>query len=178
VPQVTIRRIADAGAVPLAGLASLLIDAVDGGASVGFLGPLSPDEATAYWRETAAAVGRHLHLWVAEDGEAVIGSVQIARCEKPNGRHRAELQKLLVARSARGRGVATRLMDAAEQYARSIGLRLLVLDTHAGSLAEAVYQHRGWIKVGEVPEYAGLPSGDLIATAYYYLLLTPPPGPR
>lgn len=172
-----VRRVLDSATTPIRGLATLLIDAVDGGASVGFLSPLTVDDATSYWREVAADVGIHRHLWVAEDGDRVVGSVQIAVCEKPNGRHRAELQKLLVARAHRGQGVATALMNAAENYAAELGLRLLILDTHAGSPAEAVYRHRGWNKVGEVPEYAGLPNGDLIATAYYYKLLPPRSAP-
>lgn len=166
-----VRRVVDPATAPTRGLATLLIDAVESGASVGFLSSLTADDATSYWREAAADIGTRLHLWVAEDGDRVVGSVQIAVCEKPNGRHRAELQKLLVARTHRGQGLATALMNAAERYAADLGLRLLVLDTHAGSPAEAVYRHRGWIKVGEVPEYAGLPNGDLIATAYYYKIL-------
>ncbi len=89
-----------------------------------------------------------------------------------NARHRAEIQKLQVLSSFRGQGLSTRLMSAAEAFARANGRTTLVLDTEAGSLAESVYRKLGWQKVGEIPRYAATPDGQLIATAYYYKLLT------
>jgi acetyltransferase len=100
--------------LPLPGLWSLLIDIVDGGASVGFLAPLSAETASAYWHEVAASLGPTLMLWVAEEGDQVVGAVQLAPSPRKNGRHRAEVCKLFVRRSHRGRGVAARLMRALE----------------------------------------------------------------
>lgn len=152
----------------LDGLAALLADAVDGGASVGFLAPLEYDAAMHYWAHTAASLDHDLRLWVAEQGDDVLGSVQLALCGRDNGRHRAEVQKLFVLRSARGHGIASKLMAAVEEHARAAGRSLLVLDTQAGSTAESIYQHLGWRKVGEIPRYAASPDGVLRATAYYY----------
>jgi GNAT superfamily N-acetyltransferase len=164
----TIRRIESAGPRVIEGLCAVLIDAVQDGASVGFLAPLSRETALRYWNQALTAAGDGLVLWIAESGGEVVGTVQLALCAKENGRHRAELQKLLVLRSHRGNGIATALMLAADEYAAANGRRLLVLDTIAGSPAESVYRHLGWRKAGEIPEYAAMPDGELRATAYYY----------
>lgn len=149
-------------------LADLLADAVQGGASVGFLWPLAPDEARDWASSVLAGLGPGLALWVAEIDGQLVGSVQLGPCLKPNGRHRGELMKLLVLQRARGRGVASLLMDALERDARADGLTLLVLDTLVGSQAEAIYRHRGWLHYGSVPDYAAHPDGRLAATACFY----------
>jgi GNAT superfamily N-acetyltransferase len=164
----TIRRIESAEPRVIDGLCALLIDAVHDGASVGFLAPLSRETALQYWKQALAMAGDGVVLWVAESGGEVVGTVQLSLCAKENGRHRAEVQKLLVLRSHRGNGIATALMRAADEYAAANGRRLLVLDTIAGSPAESVYRHLGWRKAGEIPEYAAMPDGELRATAYYY----------
>ncbi|MBY0459393.1 MAG: GNAT family N-acetyltransferase [Gemmataceae bacterium] len=149
-------------------LAELLTDAVDGGASVGFLAPLARADAEAYWRGVFAALGDGVCLWVAEADGRVVGSAQLAPCVKPNGRHRAEVQKLFVLGAFRGRGIATDLMRAVERHAAALGRTLLVLDTQAGSAAETLYRKLGWQKAGEIPDYAASPNGELQATAYYF----------
>ena len=172
--MVTIRRITSHKTISPAQseqLATLLIDAVHGGASVGFLAPLSMARAMAYWQNVYANMGEDSALWVVEAEGEIVGAVQLSLCSKENGRHRAEVQKLFVRRSHRGQHIATALMTAVETHARSIGRTLLVLDTESGSLAETVYQHLGWQKSGEIPQYAGLPNGKLIATAIYYKLI-------
>ncbi len=155
------------------GLSALLIDAVHGGASVGFLAPLSLETAMGYWQQVISSLGKSLVLWVAEHNGVVVGTVQLAMVEKENARHRAEIQKLQVLSSFRGQGLSTRLMASAEAFARANGRTTLVLDTEAGSLAESVYRKLGWQRVGEIPQYAGKPDGQLIATAVYYKLMTP-----
>lgn len=166
--MVTIRRLESAEARVIDGLCHLLIDAVHDGASVGFLAPLSRDTALCYWNQALATRVDGLVLWVAESGGEIAGTVQLRLCAKENGRHRAEVQKLLVLRSHRGNGIATALLRAADGYAAANGRTLLVLDTIAGSPAESVYRHLGWCKAGEIPEYAAMPDGELRATAYYY----------
>ena len=164
----SMRRIRSSADAPLQGLVDLLIDVVDGGASVGFLAPLSRDRAAAYWSQVLASLGSALALWIAEADGRVVGSVQLALCEKENGRHRADLQKLVVLRAYRGRGVAAALVETAEAFARADRRSLLVLDTEAQSPAERVYQRLGWQRVGEIPQYAARTDGELWATAYYY----------
>jgi GNAT superfamily N-acetyltransferase len=150
------------------GLSRLLIESTNGGASVGFLAPMQPATADAYWDEVLSSLGPGRVLWSAEDGGEVVGSVQLSPALKENASHRAEVQKLFVLPAWRGRGIARRLMDALETHARANGRTLLVLDTEAGSPAEAVYRRMGWIKYGEVPGYARNPDGSLRATACYY----------
>ena len=168
-----IRRIAHADEAPRQGLRDLLVDVVDGGASVGFLAPMRAATADRYWDETLADVGPARVLWIAEDAGDVTGSVQLALCEKENGRHRADVQKLFVLTQHRGRGVASKLMAVLEAHARSCGRSLLVLDTLAGSTAEAVYRHLGWNRAGEIPNFAASSDGTLHPTAYYYKILAP-----
>ena len=163
----TLRQVHAAEPGLMGPLSALLIDAVHGGASVGFLAPLSADRARYYWAGVMADIGPAHALWVTEQDGQVLGTVQLSLCTKENGRHRAELQKLLVHSSRRGQGQARQLMTAAEDFARQRGLSLLVLDTLAGSAAEGVYSHLGWQRVGEIPAYAGDPQGRLCATAVF-----------
>ena len=109
---------------------------------------------------------------------SVVGCVQFAPCLKENGRHRAELQKLLVHSSRRGRGIASALMSAAEEAAIRSGISLLVLDTLQDSAAEGVYAHLEWTRAGEIPRYAASPDGELHTTVHYYKLLAPGGGRR
>ena len=150
------------------GLESLLMDSTNGGASLGFLAPMNAATARAYWDDVVASLGEARALWVAEDGDAIVGSVQLAPCLKENGRHRGEVQKLFVLPAWRGRGIARRLMEALEAHAVALRLTLLVLDTEVESAAEHVYRRMGWTRYGEVPDYALTPAGTLHPTACYY----------
>jgi acetyltransferase len=150
------------------GLRALLIDAVEHGASVGFLAPLAPQTAAHYWERAFSSLGTGLYLWVAQSDGVVVGSVQLLPSGKENGLHRAEIQKLIVLKSHRGQGIASQLMQQAEAFARSKDRTLLTLDTQVGSAAESVYRHLGWKKGGEIPGYAAAPDGELLATAYYF----------
>ncbi|WKB55027.1 GNAT family N-acetyltransferase [Eleftheria terrae] len=150
------------------GLCDLLTDCVHGGASVGFLAPVASGTAERYWDQVFAALGPGLQLWVAQRSGRVAGAVQLAPCSKENGRHRAEVQKLLVLRTERRQGVASQLLAAVERQACSEGLRLLVLDTLRGSEAEALYLRQGWQRAGEIPDYAAAPDGSLHPTVYYF----------
>ncbi|MFJ7983606.1 GNAT family N-acetyltransferase [Streptomyces sp. NPDC094447] len=152
------------------GLAALLLDAVDSGASVGFLSPLAADEAAAWWTGAAEEADRGVRdVWAAHgpDG-SLTGVVTLVRAGAANGRHRGEIARLLVHRSARGRGLARRLLAAAEARAAATGLGLLVLDTQTGSPAERLYRGTGWTAAGTVPDYAADPAGVLRATTLYY----------
>jgi len=155
----------------LAALAALLQDSVHGGASVGFLAPLSDAEATAYWQAIDAELGPLLYCWVAEQHGQIVGTVQLARCGKANGRHRGEIQKLMVHSRARGQGIARLLMQEAETMARAVGCRTLVLDTDSASLAATLYPKLGWVHAGDIPDFAASPDGRLHATRYFYKLL-------
>ena len=168
--DVVVRRVDDGETSLIGSLGDLLIDAVHSGASVGFLAPVARATADRYWHDVFAAMssGDDLLLWVAEAQGQVVGSVQLALCPKENGRHRAEVQKLLVHRTARGKGFSTLLMQAVEAEARSRSRSLLVLDTLLGSHAEEVYRHLGWSRAGEIPDFATSPDGELFPTVYYF----------
>ncbi|MEW2634824.1 GNAT family N-acetyltransferase [Streptomyces sp. NPDC048389] len=155
------------------GLAALLLDAVDDGASVGFTASLTSAQAAAWWTSLAPHLADEgVILWTAHDGDHLIGTVQL-RCEtSPNGRHRAEIAKLLVHRAARGRGTARRLLTTAEESARAGGRTLLMLDTQTGGAAEHLYRTTGWTPLGTVPDYAADPSGTLRPTTFFHKTLS------
>lgn len=153
----------------LPGLCDVLTDCVQGGASVGFMAPYTLEDAAAYWETVLLAVedGGSL-LFVAWKAERVLGTVQLGIRQFPNQPHRADLKKLLVHRSARGKGVATALMAAAEAEAARRGKLLLVLDTATGSPAEDLYRRIGWTVSGIIPDYALYPDGRFCDTTVYY----------
>ncbi len=164
---------AQPSAADLAALAALLRDAVEGGASVGFMVPLPEAIVSDFWSGVFAevAAGGRLLLVAREQGR-VIGSVQLELAQRPNSRHRAEVQKLLVLRSHRGRGLGSALMAVAEDFARLQHRTLLVLDTSATGNAIGLYARCGYTRVGVIPRYAKDPDGPFIDTVVYYKELT------
>ena len=157
-----------ASAFDEAAFIELLRDAVDAGASVGYLAPLADDDARTFWRavKSELAEGRVL-LGAYVDGR-LVGSVQLAPVAKPNGRHRAEVQKLLVLREFRHRGIGTALMAAVERKAKELGRWLLVLDTVPQQPAERLYEHIGYRRAGVVPDYAEKSGGGFEPTVIFY----------
>lgn len=150
-------------------LGALLADVVEGGSSLGFLAPLDRAAAAAWWRGLAPAVAEgRLAVWVARDAERVTGTVSVGFVDKPNGRHRAEILKLMVHGSARGQGLARTLLATAEQAAADAGVTLLVLDTETGSPAESLYRSGGWTAAGIIPDYAADPAGALHPTTLFF----------
>ncbi|XVV02520.1 N-acetyltransferase family protein [Actinosynnema sp. CA-248983] len=150
-------------------LADVLCDAVDGGASVGFLAPLPHAQAATWWKSRAAGVANGvLVVWVARVDGRIAGTVQVALTTTPNGTHRAEVLKLLVHRDFRGRGLGRELLATAEKGAAAHGASLLVLDTQTGSAAERLYRAAGWTEAGVIPDYAADPGGVLRPTTLFY----------
>jgi GNAT superfamily N-acetyltransferase len=152
-------------------LADILIDCVEGGASVSFMAPLTRARAEAFWRSVAEGVegGRRV-LLVAEDRpqSRPVGTVQLILAEPENQPHRADVAKMLVLRQARRRGIGAALMQAVEEEARARDRSLLVLDTATGSDAERLYARAGWQRVGVIPNYALWPEGGFCSTTLFY----------
>jgi ribosomal protein S18 acetylase RimI-like enzyme len=160
-------------------LVELLVDAVDSGASIGFLPPLGEAEAVAYWDTVATALheGSRL-LLVARTSEGphagtIVGSVQLDLALRANARYRAEVVRLMVHRRARRQGLGRALMVAVEGHARRLGRTTLVLDTRQGDPSEDLYRSLGWMLAGTIPRYARSAGGTLDATVIYYRLLDP-----
>jgi GNAT superfamily N-acetyltransferase len=157
-------------------LVALLRDAVESGASVGFLPPLGEAEAAAYWDSVSAALGDGSRVVLAAlDPElGLVGAGQLDLAMRANARHRAEVSKVMVHRRARRRGVGRALMLALEAHARGLGRSTLVLDTRQGDPSEELYRGVGWTFAGAIPRYARSATGGLDATALYFKLLDPP----
>lgn len=151
------------------GLATVLVDCVDGGASVRYLAPFTHEHACAAFEAVAQDVESGSRVLLAAFlGLEVVGTVQVALAQQPNSPHRAEIAQLLVHRSARRRGIAELLMEAAEQEARAEGKTLLVLDTVTGDAADRLYVRLGWTRVGEIPDYALYPDGRPCSTTIFW----------
>jgi GNAT superfamily N-acetyltransferase len=151
------------------GLAAVLVDCVEGGASVGYMAPFSHEEARLVYETYAEDVeqGRRLLLAAFAERE-VVGTVQVVFAPHPNQPHRAEIARMLVRRSARRRGIGERLMEAAEREALAAGRTLLVLDTVTGDDAERLYERLGWTRVGVIPGYALYPDGRPCDTTVFF----------
>ena len=167
-PTWSLRRVHALDDAQIDELAGVLIDCVEGGASVSFMHPLPHDRAAAFWRRVGqdVAAGERA-LLVAKDARGLCGTVQLVLDQPENQPHRADLSKLLVHRRARRQGLGEALMRAAEATARECGKTLLVLDT-ANDGAERLYERLGWERVGVIPGYALLPHGGLCGTTVYY----------
>lgn len=150
------------------GLADVLIDCVEGGASVSFMLPIGRATAVTFWQRTASLVAAGLAVvLVARDEGDIAGTVTLRWDLPENQPHRADVAKLLVHRRARRRGMAEALMRAIEDEARAAGRTLLVLDT-ASAEAEGLYRKLGWVEVGVIPGFALLPTGEPCDTTYFY----------
>jgi GNAT superfamily N-acetyltransferase len=169
-PALRLRRLDGAEAAALApALAEVLVDCVAGGASVSFMHPLDPTRALAFWRGVAEGVAAgDRALVVAEEEGLVLGTVQLLLGMPENQPHRAEIAKMLVRRSARGRGIGSALMRAAEALAVDNGRSLLVLDTAEGGEGERLYRRLGWVAVGTIPRYALHPDGRPCGSTFFY----------
>jgi GNAT superfamily N-acetyltransferase len=159
----------------VADLSAILVDCVEGGASVSFMAPLAREKADAFWLRVAegVAAGERV-LLVAEDQATseIVGTVQLVLGLPENQPHRADVAKMLVRRSARRRGLGAALMRAAAEAALAAGRTLLVLDTVTGSDAERLYERLGWTRVGVVPGYALMPDGRPCDTTFFYKSLS------
>lgn len=141
-------------------LAELLVDAVESGAAVSFIAPLSQQRAEEWWRRCISGADRRAIFMVAhDDGGGIVGTVQLHPAWAPNQPHRADIMKLLVHRRSRRAGLGTRLMEAVQDAARRSGFTLLTLDAKRGAAADRLYRHLGWIPVGWIPRYALDPDG-------------------
>lgn len=163
------RLTADEARGVLPELVALLQDAVQHGASIGFTQPLPAEVAERYWQDVVREVAQGSRILLATRREGVVvGGVQLGLCTRPNGLHRAEVQKLFVHTRWRRQGIARSLMTAIEQEARAARRSLLYLDTEPHKPAAAMYERMGWVRVGEIPGYACSPDGHLHGTVFFY----------
>ncbi|XOQ15201.1 MAG: GNAT family N-acetyltransferase [Shouchella clausii] len=147
-------------------LAELMVETVDGGASIGFIAPMGKQEAEAYWH--SLQLSEHTHVWVALADDSVIGTIQLHLVDKANGRHRAEIAKLMVANKARRQGIGRKLLTVAEETAMEQNRTLLILDTEEGAPSNVLYKTSGYTFAGTIPQFAENPYGGLRGTNLYY----------
>ncbi len=172
-PDFDIRPLA-ASTATVSNLSEILVEVVANGGSVGFMHPLAPEAARAFWDGALAAAGRDERVVLgAWDGEILVGTVTLLLDCPPNQPHRAEIAKLMTRVSHRGRGVAAALMRAAEAVAVKHGRTLLVLDTATEGGASGLYEGLGYVLAGTIPDYAFKPHGGLTGTMIYWKQLGP-----
>jgi len=170
--SIRIRRLQTIGDREIQGLSEVLIDCVEGGASVSFMLPMTRAKAEAFWRTAGAGVARGERVVLAAEDAAgsIVGTVQVILAQPENQPHRGDLAKMLVHRRARRQGIGAALLVAAERSALDEGKTLLVLDT-ASDDAERLYARQGWERCGQIPNYALLPDGRPCATTYFFKAL-------
>jgi GNAT superfamily N-acetyltransferase len=170
--DIQVRCLPTIGDREIQGLSDVLIDCVEGGASVSFMLPMSRAKAEAYWHSTSASVARSERVVLAAEDAAgtIVGTVTVILDQPENQPHRGDIAKMLVHRRARRRGVGAALLAAAERSALSAGKTLLVLDT-ASDDAERLYARQGWQRCGQIPKYALLPNGTPCATTIFFNFL-------
>jgi GNAT superfamily N-acetyltransferase len=173
---ISIRRLDTIGEAEICGLGDVLIDCVDGGASVNFMWPMTRAKADAFWRGAAdsAARGERVLFAAYDAAGAIVGTVQVIWAPQENQPHRGDIAKMLVHRSARKAGVGAALLETAERCALEAGKTLLVLDT-ASADAERLYARQGWQRCGVIPNFALLPDGAPCATVVFYKSLMAAP---
>ncbi len=177
--QHRIERLMDLTDEHIQGLTDVLMDCVEGGASISFMSPLTRERAVAFWRRVAQGVAAgERALLVAGDEHGICGTVQLVLDLPENQPHRADLAKMLVHRRARRQGLGAALMLAAESMARDCGKTLLVLDAVTNGDAARLYERLGWFRVGDVPNFALMPDGTPCSTTYYYRDLNQPVVPE
>ena len=169
--SITLRRVGpDDVLACIDGLADLLIDCVEGGASISFMWPLARDKALAFWHKVACGVvlGERALLVAQDSSGRIVGTAQLVLAQPENQRHRADVAKVLVHSIARRQGIASRLMRAIDDTARAEGKSVLVLDTVTGSDGDGLYAAIGWTRVGVVPRYALMPDGAMCDATIFY----------
>jgi GNAT superfamily N-acetyltransferase len=164
----SIERVGAASEDVVQGLAALLVDAVGDNAGISFMAGLRIEEGAEWWRKTLTSASPRAVILVARDEQGIVGTVQLQPAWAPNQLHRADVAKLIVHRRARGRGIARALMRELERHAREERFTLLLLDTCKGGAAEQLYSSLGWIRVGEVPNFALNPDGTRCDTVFFY----------
>jgi GNAT superfamily N-acetyltransferase len=166
---ISVRRLDMIGEAEMRGLGDVLIDCIDGGASVSFMWPMTRAKADAFWRDAAdsAARGERVVFAAYDSAGTIVGTVQVIWAQPENQPHRGDIAKMLVHRSARKAGVGAALLEAAERCAQEAGKTLLVLDT-ASADAERLYERQGWQRCGVIPDYALMPDGAPCATVVFY----------
>ena len=168
-PTWSVRRLHGLDEAQIDALATISIDCVEGGASVGFMHPFTRERAVAFWRRVAHGVAAgERALLVGEDAQGICGTVQLMFDLPENQPHRADLAKMLVHRRVRRQGLGEALLMAAEAAARDCGKTLLVLDAVTDGDAARMYARLGWQRVGDIPDYALFPGGGFCSTTVYY----------
>ncbi|MDQ1815526.1 GNAT family N-acetyltransferase [Massilia sp. CCM 9210] len=167
-PTIQIRPLAATPAL-IDTLAGLLAEVVARGGSVGFMDPLAPSEARAFWERAlqAAADGQRI-VFGAFENDQLVATVSLLLDCPPNQPHRAEIAKMMTLPRCRGRGIAAALLQAAEAAAVASGKTLLVLDTASEGGAAGLYSKHGFTLAGEIPDYALKPQGSLTGTLLYW----------
>ena len=150
-------------------LGQLLVETVANGGSVSFMHPLAPEAAEAFWTKSLEAADRGERIVLgAFDRDMLAGTVTLHLDCPQNQPHRAEIAKLMTRLSHRGRGIGSALMRAAEELAAKRGRTLLVLDTATEDGASALYEKLGFMRAGEIPDFALKPHGRLSGTIIYW----------
>jgi ribosomal protein S18 acetylase RimI-like enzyme len=153
----------------IAALSLLLMETVAHRGSIGFMHPVAPEKAAAFWKASLSAAGRGERIVLgAYLGEELIGTVTLLLDCPENQPHRGEIAKMMTRVAYRGRGAASALLRAAERMAVERGRTLLTLDTAEQEGAAGLYEKMGYERTGVIPDYALMPYGGLTGTIVFW----------
>ena len=165
--SIEISRVHSLDSIDIESVATLFLEIVKEGASLGFMPEMTLGESKSYWQAKLSGLGLELVMFLAREDNVLVGYVLLDRNPMPNGRHRADVQKMLVKSSHRGRYIARSLLVELESWAQQIGITLLILDTETGSGAETLYRNLGWQEIAKIEGYAYARDGELISTTLF-----------
>ncbi len=163
--ELKIRELGDLSEEQLGALVEILIGVVEDGASVGYLPPLSPVDARAYW---SGVIRPGNVLLVAEREGQIVGTGQLELAMKKNGNHRAEVNKVLVHPKNQRQGIGRKVMEAIDEVAQRECRTLLHLDTREGDGSNDLYTRMGYVEAGRIPDWARSADGTLHTTVFYF----------
>lgn len=150
-------------------LASVLLDAINSGASVGYQQQLTQEEAErTFWQMRPELDNATRLLWIARDEQGVQATVSLLLNRQPDALNRAEVKSLLVHRRARRTGIGRKLVGELEHAALRHHRGLIYLDAQARSPAESFWRGLNYRILGELPDYACSPDGYYRPAVIYY----------
>ena len=171
-PVATVERLTELSAADLHDLCDAAEAAIRDGGGFGWLQPPPRHTLESFWKGVVLIKERD--LFVGRLDGVIAGSCQIQRPPRNNEAQRFACTQttFFVAPWARGHGLARKLIEAAEDHARTAGFQVLNLDVRETQRAAIMmYERLGYTKFGEHPHYA-LAGGRVIKGMFYYKLLT------
>ena len=100
------------------------------------------------------------YLFVAYDGDEMVGFGFLDRGRGPLFRHWATIKRFQVHPGRQGEGVGNAMLEALERFAQQLGLEQLHLTVRGGTGTERFYERHGYEIVAVIPQIIRVAPGD------------------